>query len=597
MTLGTDGNLYGTTAAGGAYGFGEIYQLTGFLPFILAPPANEKWVSNATAHFVVSASGSAPLSYQWFFDGTNSIPGATNASLVVSNEQFANSGTYTVIVSNGFGVTNAEAALSVATPIITVTPVSVTVTNSSLTISGKASDPNGVASVLYQLNSNGWFAASGTTTWQTSLTLQPGTNKFQVESLDPLGNPSVIKTITIFYAVTSPITLQTNGLGSIDPNFKGTSLIVDRSYSVRAKPATGWLFSGWSGSVSASNNPLSFVMQSGFAIAANFVTNPFIAATGTYDGLFMDANAVAEQSSGWLSGLVVHTSGAYSGQVVIKGVRHGFEGNFNAFEQSTTTVARTAAQGGPLMMTLNLTGENLTGAISGTDDGGWTSTLEAERAGKFNGSAEYTMLIPPQGAPSQVPPGYGYALVTNHNGTVTVSGALADGATFNQTAPLVGAGDLPFYASLYGDTGLLFGWLTLNGSLIAPNLWWIKTQSPSSTLYPAGFTNAVTDVLTSTWTNPAAGFITSDSLLISNVSLGLDFVVSISGSTLIKVPGSPTNSLIGTFYPKTGLLKITYGNGASKATTTGYAAILQASTTGGGYFVTKTNAGAILLSP
>jgi hypothetical protein len=262
-------------------------------------------------------------------------------------------------------------------------------------------------------------------------------------------------------------------------------------------------------------------------------------------------------------------------------------------EQSSTTVGRTAAQGGPLAMELTLNANEVTGSISGTDDGGWTSPVLAERVGKFTGSAEYTMLIPP----SQGPPGDGYVLVTNHNGVVTLSGATADGGAISQTVSLVGAGDLPLYASLYGNAGLMIGWLNLNNGLTAPNLWWIKPASSTTLLYSNGFTNIVTNVLTSAWTVPPANYLPSAALTISNTSLGLDFAIAITNSTLLKQAGSPTNSLKGTFSPKTGLLKITFGNGAGKATTSGYAAILQDSTNGGGYFLTKTNAGAIILSP
>jgi uncharacterized repeat protein (TIGR03803 family) len=593
LVAGSDGNLYGTTSSGGAYGFGEIYQLTGFAPFIITPPLNQKWASNATAQFSVVVGGSAPLSYQWLFDSTNVIPGATNASLVVAHERLANSGTYTVIVSNAFGVTNAEAVLSVAAPAVTIAAVPATVTNASRIITGTASDPNGIASVLCQLNGNGWFAALGTTSWQTNVTLQPGSNTFQAESLDPLDNPSAIKTVSIFYSVISPITLQSNGLGSIHAEFTATNLILDRSYSVRAMPASGWLFASWAGSASGTNNPLSFVMQSNFTLTANFVTNPFIAAAGTYAGLFVDTNAVAEQSAGLVNDLVIQTSGAYSGQLFIKGLRHNFSGNFDVSEQSITTVGRTAAQGGPLAMNLTLNGNELTGTVNGIDDDAWASPLLAERVGKFNGSGEYTMLIPP----GQGPPGDGYVLVTNHNGAVTLSGATADGAAISQSVPLVGAGDLPFYTSLYSNTGLLIGWLNLDGSLTATNLWWIKPASSTTALYPGGFTNIVTNVLTSAWTNPPVNYLQSVALTISNTNLALDFIVSITNNTVVKETGSPTNSLTGTFNPKTGLLKITFGNGAGKATTTGYAAILQDSTNGGGYFLTKTNAGAILWSP
>ncbi len=46
-----------------------------------------------------TAVGAAPLSYQWLLNGTT-IPGATSSSLVISNIQFANAGTYQLFVSN-----------------------------------------------------------------------------------------------------------------------------------------------------------------------------------------------------------------------------------------------------------------------------------------------------------------------------------------------------------------------------------------------------------------------------------------------------------------------------------------------------------------
>jgi uncharacterized repeat protein (TIGR03803 family) len=595
VVQGIDGNFYGTTSQGGAYDFGEIYQLTGFSPFVIRPPASQKWASNATAQFSFTAGGSAPLSYQWQLDGTN-LPGATNATLVISHEQLTNSGTYTVIVSNSYGAISNNALLSVVAPTITIISPPATVTNASLAISGGAADPNGVAIVLCQLNGSGWSAASGTTHWLTNLTLQPGSNTFQAESLDPVGNPSAIMSIAIFYATISPLTLQTNGLGSISASFKGTNLNVGRSYTMRAIPGKGQLFLSWSGSISATNNPLAFVMQSNMVVQANFVTNPFIAAAGTYEGLFFGSNGVAEQSAGLLRNLVIGASGGFSGQVVIKGAPNDFTGSFDASERSNPTVARPDAQGGPLALNMTLSANEVTGTLSGTNGGGWSSTLLAEQIGKSS-SAEYTLLVPPgPGAPSNCPPGYGYALVTNHNGLVTLNGALADGTVFSQTVSIVGAGDLPLYASLYGNTGLLFGWLNFNGGLTGTNVWWIKAQSSSSALYTNGFTNVVT-VLASAWTNPPANFLPSGTLTITNTSLSLDFAVSISNNTLIKEPGSPSNSLTGVLNPKTGLLKFTFGNGTGKATTTGYAAILQDSTNGGGYFLTKTNAGAVLLQP
>jgi uncharacterized repeat protein (TIGR03803 family) len=596
VVLGPDGNFYGTTSEGGASLSGEIYELTGFPPGIIKPPANQKYASNATTQFVVTAGGSGPLTYEWQFDGSP-IPSATNSTLVVSHEQLTNSGTYTVIVSNPYGVVSTNALLTVVAPTVTIVAPPATVSNASLTISGTAADPNGVAQVLCQLNGAGWSPALGTTHWQTNVTLQPGTNTFQAESVDPLGNPSSVKSVSIFYVTLSPLTLVTNGLGSITTNFKGTNLTVGRSYIVKANPDKGQVFAGWGGTISAAANPLTFTMQSNMVVQANFVANPFIATAGTYAGLFFNPDAVAEQSAGLIRNLVIGTSGSYSGQVVIKGAPIGFTGSFAVSpEQSTPTVARPANQGGPLVLSMTLNSNEVTGTVSGTNDGGWTSPFHAEQT-MNPGSAQYTLLVPPgSNAPSACPPGYGYALVTNHDGVATISGALADGATVSESVPIVGAtGDLPFYASLYGNTGLIIGWLNRSDGFTGTNVWWVAPASVS-TLYPTGFTNNFA-ILGSLWTKPAVEFLSSGTLTISNSSIALDFTVSITNSTLIKEAGSPTNSLAGTFSPTTGLLKITFGNGTGKSTTTGYAAILRDTTNGHGYFLTKTNAGAIILSP
>src|SRR5205823_4586594 len=63
-----------------------------------------------------SATGLAPLSYQWRFNGA-SISGATNASLTVSNIQPANGGSYVAVVSNSLGaVTSSVAVLTMLLP-------------------------------------------------------------------------------------------------------------------------------------------------------------------------------------------------------------------------------------------------------------------------------------------------------------------------------------------------------------------------------------------------------------------------------------------------------------------------------------------------
>ena len=108
----------------------------------------------------------------------------------------------------------------------------------------------------------------------------------------------------------------------------------------------------------------------------------------------------------------------------------------------------------------------------------------------------------------------------------------------------------------------------------------------------------------SRWINPlphnAAIDLASGQLEISGGSLllPLTFNVSVSNNnTLVKLPGSPTNSLTGSINTNTGLVTITFGNGAGTATTAGKGAVLQNVTNAAGFFLGTTNAGSIILQP
>ena len=108
-------------AAGSA---GKCFQPTP--PVITAQPASQTNALGTTATFTVTAGGSAPMSFQWSFNGTN-LNSATNTTLTLSNVQFSQAGTYSVLVSNAAGSTNsASATLSVYAfpPFIAVQPVS-----------------------------------------------------------------------------------------------------------------------------------------------------------------------------------------------------------------------------------------------------------------------------------------------------------------------------------------------------------------------------------------------------------------------------------------------------------------------------------------
>ena len=77
-------------------------------PFVTLNPTNQVVLLGSNATLNAAALGTPPLNYQWQLNLTN-LDGATNASLALTNVQFADEGNYTLVVSNAFGVTNTTA--------------------------------------------------------------------------------------------------------------------------------------------------------------------------------------------------------------------------------------------------------------------------------------------------------------------------------------------------------------------------------------------------------------------------------------------------------------------------------------------------------
>jgi Leucine-rich repeat (LRR) protein len=82
-------------------------------PAITAQPQNSTNECGSSAAFAVTATGTSPLSYQWYFNGSP-LPGATGPTLSIGTASSAQQGTYAVVVTNVVGsVTSAPATLNV----------------------------------------------------------------------------------------------------------------------------------------------------------------------------------------------------------------------------------------------------------------------------------------------------------------------------------------------------------------------------------------------------------------------------------------------------------------------------------------------------
>jgi hypothetical protein len=90
-------------------------------PAVLNSPQSQFVVQGSNATLTVNAIGTAPLSYQWWFNGFT-LAGFTSSSLTRTNAQPADSGNYQVTISNSYGMaTSGVAQLTVTLPIVTQT--------------------------------------------------------------------------------------------------------------------------------------------------------------------------------------------------------------------------------------------------------------------------------------------------------------------------------------------------------------------------------------------------------------------------------------------------------------------------------------------
>jgi hypothetical protein len=78
-------------------------------PVITNQPRSQIVAVTSNASFTVGVGGAAPFLFQWYQNGTN-LPGATNQTLAFSSAQFTNAGTYSVDITNIYGMATSQTA-------------------------------------------------------------------------------------------------------------------------------------------------------------------------------------------------------------------------------------------------------------------------------------------------------------------------------------------------------------------------------------------------------------------------------------------------------------------------------------------------------
>jgi hypothetical protein len=263
-------------------------------PTIYTQPTNQTVTIGGTATFSVTASGTRPLNYQWFQNGTN-IDDTTNGILVLTNVQLSVSGLYNVVVSNLYGssATSSNAILQVipyGAPIILVNGQIVysqtvsAIATAQVTIFGGF--PGGIT--FYTLD--GSTPTAGSPIYSGPITIT-NTSTVQAMSLssDFTQSAQAIP-VTVQIIPTYPLQTSVIGSGTLSVNPTNGPYTSNSVVTLTATPAQYWAFDQWQGDASGNINPLSVTMNGPMNVQAVFIQTEYPLTVGTPGGGSVTAN-------------------------------------------------------------------------------------------------------------------------------------------------------------------------------------------------------------------------------------------------------------------------------------------------------------------
>ena len=443
-----------------------------------------------------------------------------------------------------------------------------------------------------------------------------------------------VKRVSISTTALLSVSVSPSNGGSVTSGFLGNTVRTEGTQlSVKATPAAGYFFTGWTGGLTSAQPTLAFTMPFSLSLTANFIPTPWPTARGVYRGLVASAPGSSTEA-GKLT-VTLNANGTFTGSIIIAGRSAAFSGKLDASgnalfgrsgsvqfarRQTQLTLAFQVAATVSPVTTINATL---------TASGGAQSLFAAQRSLYSSATnpttpfvnvpvallgAYTTRLSATVPNTANQPRGDGYArMVVSKSGGVTLTGALADGKKFTAGAALRTDGTWPLFRLLHDGKGSLSGNVTLADmatSDVSATLRWFRPAIAGR--FPSGWpTGLDVDLLGSHYTRPVApslGAAVPRVLAALDVSLGAATVnandasftatwpalVATSGN-VTPAPAATDKSLRGIVELKTGIHSGTFKRGQTTISYRG--AVLQKEGIFAGYYLTPDDGGRIRLAP
>lgn len=443
-------------------GYGVGWHGTGkpVAPIIRVPPASQSVLAGQVATFAVTASGTAPLSYQWIKNGI-AISGANSSSYITPNTTSADNGAqFDVVVSNSVGtITSSTAILTVSSapvpPSITSQPANqTTLAGQTATFSVNAS---GTAPLSYQWQKNGSAIGGATSVSYTTPATTSSDNGAQFAVVVSNSAGTVVSnaaTLTVNPAATAP--------------------------SITTQPLSQTIVAGQTGtfSVTASGTaPLSYQWQkNGVAI------------TGASSSTYTTAAVVSSDNGAQFTVVVSNSAGTATSNAAILTVTTPPAITSQPTSQTvsvgqTATFSVTATGTAPLTYQWRKNGANIASATASTYT--TPATVSADTG------AQFTVIV-----------NNAAGAVTSNVATLTVN--VPPSITSQPTSQSITAGQTAtFSVSASGTNPITYQWKKNGTAISGATSASYTTPAETTADNGAQFTLVITNVAGSVTSNPA----------------------------------------------------------------------------------------------
>ena len=504
------------------------------IPIVTSPGAGPNKAFSVNLSTTGIASGAASL-------------GAITATMVVIIDPSSTTAT---------GDTQPPATPGIATPAANaILPLAMADT---VNITGIATDNKGVRRVQVSLNGAAFadaaLAAPDAATTGYGLVVTPASsrNTIQVKSSDLAGHVSAISTRS--FTVTRLLLAGVAGpdfSGTVTPGFVPSSFREPgKPCTITATPKPGFVFDGWTVNDSTGTGitaaqqelpVLTFLMQPGLSLTANFIANPFQYFASVHEGL-VHADPATPAPLGTTPGVstegrftaTMQSNGAFTGSLSIDGLNLPCAGQFDNSGTARFGIGRDRSLALPrtgkpdLTLALQFDFQNkingtvicagrsglIASSVVSTElcpyDGRTADTtvplefMGTSATGAYLKSCAFAFAIPPGGLSAQpagytvhdYPQGSGFGIMTiTTGGAITFSGRLAEGTAFTSAAKLALLYNSPFgtaglFVQLYGGQGFLSSQLQEyndgEGSMTSTDVSWSRPYQKGQ-YYPYGW--------------------------------------------------------------------------------------------------------------